>query len=259
VDTDALGYVLTGTILTYGALTRRLIDVEYAVIATVTGIALLGAVAVGAYLAEHFGVPVVESILERTPFLQPFGEQVRTLFGLGGGFVSFLIIGRFHERMDAAVRGMLFKRRDERVRALETFARDEIWEIDGKRLPGALIDAIKKGAATPSVGVYTKHGATYRSLASSGGGVPATIGANDARVPPLRAPRLIAGGALSAPMPVAGALYGFVLCGPREATAAYARDEISALALVAREAGNALAAVPAERTAPKRRTKRRAR
>jgi hypothetical protein len=60
-------------------------------------------------------------------------------------------------------------------------------------------------------------------------------------------------------MPVAGELYGLLLCGAREATAAYARDEISALALVAREAGNALAALrpaPVEHSGRKRRTKR---
>jgi len=259
VDADSVGYVLTAAILTYGALTRRLIDVEYAAISTISGIAVLGAVAVGAFLAEHFGLPVVESILERTPFLQSFGEQGRTVVGLGGGFAGFLVVGRFHERMDAAIRAVLFKRRDERVRALEAFARDELWTIDASQLPGTLVDAVMKGANTAAAGVYTKHGTTYRSIARSGSGLPASIDANDPLVPGLRTPRLLAGGGLSAPMPVAGELYGLLLCGAREATATYARDEISALALVAREAGNALAAVrraPVAHSGRKRRSKR---
>ncbi len=259
VDADSVGYVLTAAILTYGALTRRLIDVEYAAIAAVSGIVVLGAVAVGAFLAEHFGLPVVESILERTPFLQPFGEQVRTFVGLGGGFASFLVIGRFHERMDAAIRGVLFKRRDERVRALEAFARDQLWTIEPTELAGALVAAVVKGANTSSVGVYTRHGVTYRSIAQAGSGLPASLDANDSLVPTLRSPRLTPGGGLSAPMPVAGELYGVLLCGAREATAAYAHDEVSALALVAREAGNALAAArptPLERSNRKRRPKR---
>lgn len=257
-DVDALGYVLTATILTYGALTRRLIDVEYAVIASFTGIVLLAAAALGAFLAEHLGVPLIEGLVERTPALQPLGEPVRAYTGLAGGFGAFLLIGRFHEKLDEFVRSLLFKRRDERVRELLEFARERLWELDPRDLPDALAHAVAEGAGTRSVGVYAKHGAVFRSLAHVGD-APATIAETDARIPSARAPRYAPGGGLSVPMPVAGALCGFVLCGPRDATASYARDEMSALALVGREAGNALAAFKPEPASPsprKRRPKR---
>lgn len=243
-DLDALGYVLTAVILTYGALSRRLIDVEYAVIASFTGLVLLAAAALGAFLAEHFGVPLIEAVIERTPGLQPLGEQVRTYAGLAGAFTGFLVIGRFHERVDERVRALLFKRRDERVRELLAFAQDGLWEVAPSALPDALTHAVAAGTAAPTVSVYTKHGAAFRSL-SRIGAAPNAIPASDPRVPLPRVPRPTDGGGLSVPMPLAGALFGFILCGPRDATAAYARDEISALALVGREAANALAAATA--------------
>jgi hypothetical protein len=250
-DADSLGYVATAAILTYGALARRLIDVEYAVISTVTGALLFTGVAAGAFAAEHLGVPLVERFIEHG--VEGAHPELRTALSLAGAFVTFLGIGRFHERLNEAVRAIVFRRRDERVRRLERFASAEVWSTERGELARAIVRAVSEGADTPSVALYVRSGARYELLDGTAASAPHRVAATDSLVPPLRAPRRTAGGGLSLPMPLAETAYGFIWCGPRPAGTEFAADEIGALALVAREAGNALAAArssvrpPAER------------
>lgn len=248
VDADSAGYVATALILVYGALARRLVDVEYAVISAVTGTLLFTGVAAGAFAAEHLGVPLVERFIEHG--VEGAHPELRTALSLAGAFVTFLGIGRFHERMNERVRAIVFRHRDERVRHLEHFATAEVWSTERTALPPAIVAAVCAGADTPSVSLYVRHGARYELLDATTPSAAHRVAATDSIVPSLRTPRRTAGGGLSLPMPVGETPYGFIWCGPRPAGTEFAADEIAALALVAREAGNALAAARSSARAP---------
>jgi hypothetical protein len=237
---DAAGYAATAAILAYATLRRRLIDIEYAVSTAIAGGLGLTGVALSAYAAEHFGVPLLERTMEGLPFLERFGEQIRALAGLGGGFLGFLAVGRFHERMNERVRGALFHERDERIATIERFAAKTLWSLDGAVLPERVLEAAKEGAGATSACLYLRAGRAFRLQCCAGSDAPASVSPRDPSVPEMREPRRSPDGGLTLPMPVSGRLYGFIRV-VREGDVAFAPDETDALALLAREAGNAMA------------------
>jgi hypothetical protein len=253
IEVDAAGEVLSALVLTYGGLTRRLIDVEYAVIVASTSSVLLVGTAFGAFCADRLVGPIIERLIERSTSV---GENVRPSVELIGGFISFLVISHFHEHINHFVRVILFKRRDDRLRGLEQFRTEQIWNLDPAEVTTALVEAVVKGTAARSVGIFRRQRDAYVVIRHAGPDVPRRIDAHSPLVPIASEP-MPAEGRLVVPMTIGRRLVGLLLCGTRDAETQYAGDETKALRLLAREAANILFASPNETSSRERKVRKR--
>ena len=242
-DADAVGSVLTAAGLAYGALTRRLVDIEYALSAAITLALAAAALAVLAFVGEHFVVPVVAEHVASIPLLEPFGEEVRSATHVAVAFAVFLIIGAIHERTKELVRGAIFAHREDHLRALRELAENAVEHAQPKAIAQDLVDAAVAHAAATHAALYVRDGNAFRLVAQAGPGAASrsNLSVTDANVPPLRRPRFSDDGSLSLPMPIGTSLRGFLVCAPKENGSEYAPDEVAALGLATREAGLVLA------------------
>ncbi len=240
-NADAIGNVLTAVALAYGALTRRLVDVEFYVSAAVAASLAGAALTTLAFLSEHFVVPWIDESVERLPLLANHGWAVKTGAGVVSAFVAYTVFTRIYDKAAPFVRDAIFHHREEHLRALRAFA-EAVATIDAARVAQALVDVVTKDAAASFAGLYRRGDSGFRLTYGSGVPQPAAqIATSDGRVPASFAPLVADDGSAVFAMLSENGIAGFLLAGPKRDETTYAPDELRALGLAAREAGLALA------------------
>lgn len=240
-NADAIGNVLTAVALAYGALTRRLVDVEFYVSAAVAASLTGAALTILGFLGEHFVVPWIDASVERLPFFASHGWAVRTGAGVIAAFVAYIVLSQVYDKAAPFVRDAIFHHREEHLRALRAFA-EAVATLDSARVAPALAGVVMKDAAASFAGLYRRDGGGFRLSYGSGDPQPAAqIAASDARVPASFAPLVADDGSAAFAMLSENGIAGFLLAGPKRDATTYAPDELRALGLAAREAGLALA------------------
>jgi hypothetical protein len=243
-DADAVGSVLTAAGLAYGALTRRLIDVEFYVSAAIIAALVGAALTVLAFLAEHFVVPWIAVSVEHLPLFKPYGDAVRIGAHLIAAFGAFLILTKVYEEAKRFARDVVFHHRQEHLEALRTFAERDASALAPGPLAAALVEAAMEHADASYAAVYVRDASGYRRLAGAGTCAPENhIAANDPRIPPPRGLRNMGDGSVALPMPIGTGISGFLVCGPKREATRYAPDELTAVGLATREAGIVLSAL----------------
>ena len=240
-NTDAVGNVLTAVALAYGALTWRLVDVEFYVSAAVAASLAGAALTILAFLSEHFVLPWIDESVERLPFLASHGWAVKTGAGVLSAFVAYMLLTRIYDKAAPSVRDAIFHHREEHLRALRAFA-ETVATIDAARVAPALVNVVTKDAAASFAGLYRRDGGEFRLACGSSDPQPAAqIATSDERVPASFAPLVAGDGSAAFAMLSESGIAGFLLAGPKRDATTYAPDELRALGLAAREAGLALA------------------
>ncbi|MBV8066474.1 MAG: hypothetical protein JO113_00750 [Candidatus Eremiobacteraeota bacterium] len=242
-DIDALGNVLTAAGLAYGALTRRLVDVEFYVSAAVAAAAAGAALTILAFLGEHFFVPWVGESVERLPVLAQHGPAVRIGAHLVTAFVAFLTLTKVYDEAGPRVRNAIFHHREQHVQALRAFGENAA-TLDAAHVAPALVDVVMQNVAPFFAALYRRDANRYR-LAYARGDPPTTqrIALGDERIPTSLAPHAVSDGSVAFAMAAATGIAGFLIAGPKRDGTAYAPDELRALGLATREAGFALGSV----------------
>ena len=246
-DADAVGNVLTAAGLAYGVLSRRLVDIEYALTVTITFGIAAAALAVLAFAGEHFVVPAVAERVASIPLFVPYGEEVRSATHVIVAFAVFLLISAIHEKATSAVRSVLFGRREEHLRALRDLADNAVQHARPKAVAQKLVEAAVVHASSTHAALYERDGTAFRLVAEAGSSTSrrSHVSGDDRSVPPLRRAHILDDGAVTLPMPIGTALQGFLWCARKHNGLAYAPDEIAALGLATREVGLVLATRPA--------------
>jgi hypothetical protein len=234
-DVDALGNALTALALAYGAGSRRLVDVQYALNAAATATVTAAILTVIAFLGEHFIAPLIEAYIVEMEIFKGFGEQVRGGVELGVAFCTFLGIDRLHEWSAEFTRDLIFRHRAEHIAALREFA-EGISEAAPGEIARQLVGVAVENAGAGGAALYVRKGSHFK-LAVAQGEADRSIAFNDARVPELRRVRTGRDGSLALPMPIGKTLSGFLYCRNKRSGEDYAPDETALLALAARETG----------------------
>jgi hypothetical protein len=239
-NADAVGNVLTAGALAYGALTRRLVDVEFYVSAAVAASLAGATLTILAFLSEHFLVPWIDERVQHLPFFAAHGWAVKTGAGLLAAFVAYFVLTRVYDEAAPFVRDAIFHHREEHLRAIRAFG-ETVATLDAARVAPALVEVVMRDAAASFAGLYRRDGNAFRLAYGSGNPQPAAqIATADGRVPASFAALVGADGSAAFATAMERQISGFLLSGPKRDATAYAPDELRALGLVAREAGLAL-------------------
>lgn len=240
-NVDVVGNVVTAAGLAYGALTRRLVDVEFYVSAALTAALAGAALTVLAFLGEHFFVPWIGNLVERLPLLARFGPEVRVGAHLLTAFAAFLVLTKVYDEAGPLVRNAIFHHREQHLAALRAFG-ETVTSLDDARIAPALVEAATQHAAATFGAVYRRADDGFALFYGAGGPQPpARIAASDARLPTSLSPRVNGDGSATFAMLSGERITGFLLVGSKRNAVAYAPDELGVLGLAAREAGIAMA------------------
>ncbi len=239
-DVDALGNVVTAAGLAYGALSRRLVDVEFYVSAALAATIAGGALTLLGFLGEHFFVPWVVDSVERLPVIARYGSAMQIGAQLVTAFAGYLVLTKVYDEAAPRVRSAIFHHREEHLAALREFA-ETVAALSAAEAAPALVEVAVRHAWANYAGLYRRGGRDFSLLEGAGEPAPAPrVAHDDPRVPPTLKPHVNGDGSAAFAMPKNERFTGFLLAGPKRDTTAYAPDELRALGLAVRETGIAL-------------------
>lgn len=224
-------------LVTYALLKRRVLDAGFVLSRSIV-VAILSLTVVAAFiLLEWFLGSVVSGASHATGIAA--NAALALLLGLSMRFI--------HQRVDAFVDAVMFRKRHENTRALSDFSKEAAFVTD----PGALIDLaiekVRKHTDARSAGLFFRENGCYRA-ARSFNQAPPDVSENDPAILALKTwhrpldPHTYdtaLKGDLALPMVARGQLLGLLLCGERTGSEVYASDEIDALAQFAQGVGSA--------------------
>jgi K+-sensing histidine kinase KdpD len=153
-----------------------------------------------------------------------------------------------HQRVDAFVDSVMFRKRYENTRALSDFSKEAAFVTDPEVLIDLAIEKVRKHTDARSAGLFFRENGCYRA-ARSFNEVTQAVSENDPAVLALKTwhkpldPHSYdteLTGDIALPMVARGQLLGLLLCGERTGSEIYASDEIDALAQFAQGVGSAL-------------------
>ena len=226
--------------LLYAILTRRVLDVRFALGRTLVFALLSGVVVVSFVLLEWLLGTVLVDASHATGVAANAGLALA--LGLSMAFL--------HKRIDAFIDFTFFHERHENERALRSFAREAAFVTDVEVLLDHAIDRLRRHTDSSAAAIFL-GGSTYR-VARWYGDVPDDIDENDGIVLALKATQKAAdpqrhasrlAGELAVPMVARGRLVGLIACGARPSGETYASDEVEALTEFAHGIGTAFAAL----------------
>ncbi|HEY1882427.1 MAG TPA: hypothetical protein VGG51_05240 [Candidatus Cybelea sp.] len=242
-DVDALGNVVTAAGLAYGALSRRLVDVEFYVSAALAATIAGAALTLLGFLGEHFFVPWVAESVERLPVFARYGPAMQIGAQLVTAFAAYLVLTKVYDEAAPRVRNAIFHHREEHLAALREFA-ETVTTLSVGEVAPALIEIVERHVWATFAGLYRRSGRDFSLLEGAGEPAPALRLAHDnPRVPATLKPHVNEDGSAAFAMPQNERIAGFLLAGPKRDTTAYAPDELRALALAVRETGIALSRI----------------
>jgi hypothetical protein len=236
VTADAISLV-SAALVTYAILKRRVLDVGFFLSRSIAVAIMSLTVVVAFILLEWFLGSVVTDVSHAA------GIAANAALALALGLSMRFI----HQRVDALVDAVMFRKRHENVRALSDFAKEAAFVTDPDVLVELAIDKVRKHTDAKSAGLFFRENGCYRA-ARSFHEVHVAISENDPAVLALKtwhrpldphAYDTALTGDLALPMVARGQLLGLLLCGERTSSEAYASDEIDALAQFAQGIGSA--------------------
>ena len=232
-------------LLPYTILRHRLIDVSVLVGRT----AVFGFVSLTIVAIFVLGEWVVAKVLENAV---PGGGKAPAsqLLVLGVALGIGLSARSIHAQAEKRMNQIFFANRARALGALRRFAMEAEVITDIPSLLKLAFDTVTENTDAHYVAVYMRDQREYRSLLSSEGTLPASLGENDSLIVRLRrwAEPFENGRsantfseALFVPMSVRGSLIGLLVCGPKLERTHYLGDEIETLAHLALRVATAYA------------------
>lgn len=244
----AIDFAATGVlfavpvVLTYAALSRRLVDV---------GFVLNRAVVFGIVSS----IVVAAFVLAEWVASEWFVNASHTSGAIAGGSIA-LVLGLsmryIHKYVDGFVDRVFFRKRHEDEAALRRFAHEAPYITDRETLIDRAIEKVREHTGAEGAAILTLDGGgTYAS--ATGNGARISVSENDPAIVAMRAwhkpvdlyrigdSRL--NGELSFPMVSRGELIGALVCEAKRDGEAYAPDESDALSAMAQGIATALAAL----------------
>jgi hypothetical protein len=232
-------WLLSGAVVTYALLKRRVLDFEFVLSRTVV-VATVSLIVVASFILLEF---VLNTVL----------SGVSHATGLVANAVLALVLGLslnpIHKRVDETVEQVFFHKRHEDERALLEFGREAAFVTNEDALLDRAIEKLRDHTDARSAAIFLDGTGRFTPARAFGDGVQADIDENDAAVLALKArhapldPHHYSSalhGALALPMLARGRLRGVVLLGERSGGEAYAPDEIAALSSMSQGVGSAL-------------------
>jgi len=239
-DWVALTTALLPVGFAYAILRHHILDIRFAVnrvlVFTVVGAAVVAVFGVLEWLLDE----VIRDPLRPmsiAAFFSDRANRVSAIVNAGASIVVFALLRGVHERVDEAVKRMLFSERERRLAELERTAGDLADVRSAEELAACIVRAITGGLEDAECHVYFADGrGDYRHTAPAGPSHGAAVPREDLallRLARTLEPTLIAAkqsaipGSIAVPICGAGELYGFVaLCGA--AARSFAPDEVRA-------------------------------
>lgn len=229
--------IVTPLILTYAALSRRLIDVGFILNRTVV-FAIVSSIVIGAFILVEWAAGA---------WLVNESHTTSVIVGMAVALALGLSMRYIHRYVDRFVDNILFRKRHDDETALRRFAHEAAYINDRAVLLERALKTVRDHTTAATSDIFLRNGsAEYLSVS-----VPAAeISENDTAIVALQAwskpvdlhelsdSRLR--GELAFPMASRGRLVGALVCGPKRDGEAYAPDESEALSALAHGVGSAL-------------------
>lgn len=225
--------------LTYSVLSRRLLDIGFALnrAAVFSAVSLI---VVGAFvLLEH----------AMSSWLVGIGHAEGTAIGIAAALAIGLSIRFVHLRTERVVDSVFFRKRHVQEKALLRFVAEAPLITDRRTLLARAVEEIAGQTDVAAVAIMVRIEAGDYECAAHHGPPMTTVDENDravvamrgsAAVVDLRACETALRGEYALPMISRGTLGGIVVCGPKRDRGPYAPDELDTLSKVALAVGTTL-------------------
>lgn len=230
--------VIAPLVLTYAALSRRLIDVGFILNRTIV-FAIVSSIVIGTFI-------VVEWVAGE--WLVNASHVTSAVVGMVVALALGLSMRYIHKYVDRFVDNVLFRQRHEDETALRRFAHEASYINDRAALVERTLQTVRRHTTAESSDIWLRNGSDdYLSVTEP---QAAEVSENDPAIVALRAwskpvdlhdvTESQLQGELVFPMASRGRLVGALVCGPKRDGEAYAPDEAEALAALAHGVGSAL-------------------
>jgi len=226
--------------LTYGALSRRTIDIGFVLNRAVV-FAVVSTIVLGSFI-------LIE--LLASTWLAGMTRATSAAVGLGVALVLGLSLRYVHKYVDHFVDRVFFRKRHEAEAALRRFAHEAAYITDGAILLDRALREVREHTAAQDASILVLDDAGEYVSADQTNGVRTVLRENDPGIVALRAwhkpldlPEVAHSelrGEFAFPMVSRGTLFGVLVCGPKRDGEAYAPDESEALLALAHGVGAAL-------------------
>ena len=241
--------VLAPVGLTYSVLSRRLLDIGFALNRAAV-FSAVSIIVVGAFMGIEWALG--NWLQNVTPFAS-------TLVGLGLAIVLGFSIKFVHQRVDHAIDHVFFHKRHAQEKALLRFAGDAPFMTSSDALLRRTVDELAEHSSVGDVTIFRHDGVRTYVAASASGDAPAPVDENDAAMVAMRASKAPADlhryrtalrGEFAFPMSARGELIGVLVCGTKRDGDPYAPDETATIATLAQSVGTTLDALAAREGGP---------
>jgi hypothetical protein len=228
----------TPLVVTYVALSRRLIDIGF-VLNRAAVFGIVSAIVIGAFILIEWAL---------SEWLVKESHTTSVVAGMVVALALGVSMRYIHHYVDAFVDGSFFRKRHEDEAALRRFTVESAFISDRDVLLNRATQEVLEHTDADAATILVRDGA--RGYVSRGNGSPTRIDPNDPGIIALKAwskPLNLHSledsqlrGELAFPMISRGDLVGALVCGPKRDGEVYAPDESDALLALARGVGTAL-------------------
>ena len=225
-------------VLTYAAVSRRLIDIGFVLNRTVV-FAILSTVVIGAFVLVEWAASV---------WLAGTTHATSAVIGMSVALAIGLSLRHIHRYVDRFVDRVFFRKRHDDEAALRRFAHESTYITDRVVLLERTEREVMEHTSAEDVSILVRDGSA--SYASTSNGERVTISENDPGILALRAwhkpvdLHAVSDSALHGefayPMISRGELVGVLICGAKPDNEVYAPDESDALLALAHGVGTTL-------------------
>jgi hypothetical protein len=229
-----LAYVIVPIVLTYVALSRRMIDIGF-VLNKATVFAIVSGFVIGVFILIEWAA---------NDWLTHESHTTSAIVGMIIALGLGLSMRYIHGAADHLVDRVFFRKRHEDEKALRGFAHEASFITDPQILLERAAGAVKEHTSADNVAIYVGNGASNYTASN---GSRQVVGENDPGIVALRAwgkpihlhdlSASQLNGELAFPMISRGRLVGTLVCGPKRDGEAYAPDEYDALVELAHGVG----------------------
>jgi hypothetical protein len=235
--------------LTYAALSRRLIDIGFALNRALI-FAIVSTIVVGAFVLVEWAM---------SEWLARTGRTASIVISMGAALGIGFSMRYVHLYVDRFVDRVFFRKRHEDEAALRRFAHEASYITDRSVLLERAVRTVEEHTGAADVAILVHDGAAGFTSAETDG-ARTTVSENDAGILALRAWRKpvdlvslegsVLRGEFAFPMISRGTLVGVLVCGTKPDGESYAPDESEALLALAHGVGTALDVLSVQRDRP---------
>lgn len=208
-------------VLTYALLSRRLLDVGFALNRAAV-FSVVSIVLVGAFVLAEWAI---------TEWMRDASHTTNVIISGCLALALGMSVRVVHVRVDKVVDNVFFRKRHENELALRLFASEAPYITDRDLLLSRTANVIRRHTDASSVDILLNEAAYFGALTENDPLIVRLKATNG--VVPLHDVESSVKGELAYPMIVRGQLSGVLVLGPRESGEAYAPDESEAIARIA--------------------------